>query len=65
MSVAAASPRNHLYRTSVGASFPAFRPRGKPDHIGDLPHEFNGAAVLSGADGDMLDKAAQDSWSFT
>ena len=55
-----ASPRNHLYRTPIGANFPAFRASGKPDHIGDLPHEFDSEAVLSGTDGDTLDNTAQD-----
>ena len=55
-----ASPRNHLYRTPIGTNFPAFRPTGKPDHVGDLPHEFDRKAVLSSTDGDTLDKTAQD-----
>jgi len=60
MSVTVASPRNHLYRTPIGTNFPAFPPTGKPDHVGDLPHEFGRKAVHSGTDGDTLDKTAQD-----
>ena len=55
-----ASPRNHLYRTPIGTNFPAFRATGKLDHVGDLPHEFDRKAALSGTDGDTLDKTAQD-----
>jgi hypothetical protein len=34
MSVAAASPRNHLYRTAIRLGSQAFCPGGEPDHVG-------------------------------